>query len=77
MSLIYTFTEGEIEQLDAARVVFNHFTESTFDLQEFLKFTIQEALAAHNESAQIALKLSPNAKLYHRINPKKSALAVH
>lgn len=77
MSLIYTFTESEITQLDAARVVFNHFTQSTFDLQEFVKFTIEHAILANNESAEIALKLRPSAKLYNRIQHKKSAEAVH
>ena len=77
MSLIYTFTQSEEEQLDAARVVFNNFTESTFNLQEFIKFTITSAIDANNESAETALKLRPNAKLYHRINHKKSAVVVN
>lgn len=77
MSLVYHFNESEISQLDASRVVFNHFTQSNFDLQQFLKFTIESALLANSESAEIALKLRPSAKLYHRINPKTSAEAVH
>ena len=77
MAFIYTFTESEVSQLDAARVVFNHFTESTFDFQQFLKFTIDAAITANNESAEIALKLRPKAKLYNRIAPKNQTLQVH
>lgn len=77
MAFIYTFTESECTQLDAARVVFNHFTESSLDLQQFIKFTIEAAIEANNESAAIALSLRPKAKLYNSITPKNNAAQVH
>ena len=71
MAFIYTFTESEVIQLEAVRVVFNRFTESSLDIQQFIKFTIDAAITANNESAEIALKFSQNAKIYHRIDAKK------
>lgn len=71
MAFNYTFTESEVSQLDAARVVFNHFTKSKLNFQQFLKFTIEAAIEANNESADIALHLHKKAKLYNRIDVEK------
>lgn len=51
MSLIYTFSDAEIQELEAARKVFNRFTGSRYSIQKFIAFTITEAIRSQLECA--------------------------
>lgn len=53
MLLQYVFNEQEVAVLDKARHVFNRFTGQDYDLNQYIQFAVQTAIAYEVETARL------------------------
>lgn len=52
MLMQYTFTTDEVAVLDKARLVFNRFTAQRLNLQQFIDYSIKQAIAFEVSTAE-------------------------
>jgi len=56
-SVKYAFNQEQLNQIEAARLVFNRFTGSDLNIQQYIHFIISDAITSEKRAADLAARL--------------------